>query len=151
RHPCEALLPQPAPPRQHQVRWRGAARGAPKGRLFFLSARHPSDPRLVREGWLMAWISPNRHGYLRVCFRFQGIECKEGTKLRDIPANRKLLRQKVHQIQYAIDQGYSTTATTSPTAPKRTCLIRGVRGRCSQPACPLRTTPCSGLTPMRMP
>src|SRR5262249_40048129 len=40
RHPCGALLPQPAPPHQHQVRWRGAVRGAPKGRLFFLSARY---------------------------------------------------------------------------------------------------------------
>src|SRR5881397_280919 len=31
-------LPPPAPPRRHQVRWRGAAAVAPKGLLFFLSA-----------------------------------------------------------------------------------------------------------------
>jgi hypothetical protein len=42
----------------------------------------------------MAYISMKVHIYNTTCFRFQGIECKEGTKLRDIPTNRKLLQMK---------------------------------------------------------
>jgi integrase len=53
----------------------------------------------------MAWMSPNRHGYLRICFRYQAVECKEGTKLKDTPANRQRLQQKLDQLQYEIDQG----------------------------------------------
>jgi integrase len=53
----------------------------------------------------MAWISANRHCHLRICFRFRGVECKEGTKLKDTPANRRLLEQKADQIQYEIDHG----------------------------------------------
>jgi hypothetical protein len=48
----------------------------------------------------MAWLSPNRHRYLRICFRWKTIECKEGTKFKDTPANRKILQQKLDQIQY---------------------------------------------------
>jgi len=51
----------------------------------------------------MAWISANRHGHLRICFRFRGVECKEGTKLNDTPGNRTLLAQKADHIQYEID------------------------------------------------
>jgi integrase len=51
----------------------------------------------------MAWMSPNRHGYLRLCFRWQGIECKEGTKLKDTPDNRRLLQKTADQSQYEID------------------------------------------------
>jgi integrase len=53
----------------------------------------------------MAWMSPNRHGYLRICFRWQGVECKEGTKLKDTPANRQRLQPTLDQLQYEIDQG----------------------------------------------
>ena len=53
----------------------------------------------------MAWLSPNRHGYLRICFRWKTIECKEGTKLKDTPANRKILQQKLDQIRYEIEHG----------------------------------------------
>lgn len=53
----------------------------------------------------MGWISPNRHGFLRICFRWQGVECREGTKLKNTPANRKLIQQRVNQIQYEIDHG----------------------------------------------
>src|SRR5687767_2009982 len=53
----------------------------------------------------MAWMSPNHHGNLRICFRWQGVECKEGTKLKDTPANRQRLQQLADQIQYEIDHG----------------------------------------------
>jgi integrase len=53
----------------------------------------------------MAWMSPNRHGYLRLCFRWQGVECKEGTKLKDTPDSRRLLQKTADQIQYEIDHG----------------------------------------------
>src|SRR5687768_16843675 len=53
----------------------------------------------------MAWMSPNRHGYLRICFRWQGVECKEGTKFKDTPINRQQLQRLAEQLQYEIDHG----------------------------------------------
>jgi integrase len=42
---------------------------------------------------------------LRIGFRFRGTECREGTKLKDTPVNRKRLQQKTDQVQYEIDHG----------------------------------------------
>jgi hypothetical protein len=41
---------------------------------------------------------------LRICFRWKMIDIREGTKLKDTPANRKILPQKLDQIQYEIDR-----------------------------------------------
>jgi integrase len=53
----------------------------------------------------MAWIMTNHHGYLRIGFRFRGVECREGTKLKDTPENRRRLQAKADHIQDEIDHG----------------------------------------------
>jgi hypothetical protein len=53
----------------------------------------------------MAWITSNYDGYLRICFRFQGVECEEDTDLKDTPKSRKHLQEKAQRIQYEIDHG----------------------------------------------
>ncbi len=77
----------------------------------------------------MAWLSPNRHGYLRICFRWKTIECKEGTKFKDTPANRKILQQKLDQIQYEIDRRVFEYRRHFPNSTKAHLFDTGVEGR----------------------
>jgi integrase len=77
----------------------------------------------------MAWLSPNRHGYLRICFRWKTIECKEGTKLKDTPANRKILQQKLDQIQYEIDRSVFEYRRHFPNGTKVHLFETGAEGR----------------------
>jgi hypothetical protein len=53
----------------------------------------------------MAWTITNHHGYLRIGFRCRGVECREGTKLKDTPENRRRLQAKADHIQYEIEHG----------------------------------------------
>ena len=53
----------------------------------------------------MAWTTPNHRGYLQLCFRFQDVEYREDSRLKDTLKNRKRLQEKAQQIQYEIDHG----------------------------------------------
>jgi hypothetical protein len=53
----------------------------------------------------MVWITLHHRGYLQLSFRFQDVECREDTCLKDTLKNRKRLQEKAQQIQYEIDHG----------------------------------------------
>jgi hypothetical protein len=76
----------------------------------------------------MAWLSPNRHGYLRICFRWKMIECKEGTKLKDTLANARYYSRNWTRSSTRSIAVYSSTGATSPTVPKRTSSILEWKG-----------------------
>jgi integrase len=56
------------------------------------------------------------------------VECKEGTKLKDTPANRKLLQQKMDQIQYEIDHGIFEYRRHFPYGTKAHLFDAGAEG-----------------------
>jgi len=67
----------------------------------------------------MASIHANQHGYLRIAFYYQGVRCQEGTRLKDTPANRRLLQRKCEQIEREIALGTFDYAKHFPNGTKR--------------------------------
>jgi integrase len=53
----------------------------------------------------MGKISVNQHGYLYFDFTWKGMRCREGTKLKDNPENRRRLQKKLDLIQAEMGLG----------------------------------------------